>query len=534
MITIYQNEKVENWEFSTLIEKMRKNSFKEYFDNASKLVKKDDKINYINENLSKYLPSFFKDSTNKSNFNGVLAFYCSTPLEDKIAEIKSDKYIFVCYRSHGRKSLFILVRIESKNSKEIRAINDEIETYLKEKYAIDILSCGKEAIEVSNDENAYYNPMASVFPYQASKLDSLESTKKVINQISKSEIEFMKPILTRKLENIIFPNSINIIQGKSGVHKSRLAQHFVSTFLKENNDFSDALLGLDAKQTVNVVYVDTERSIKEQFPKAIQEIRLNAGFNKEHEITDFDFTSLINIPRGERLSMTKSYINEQRKKTGKHIVFVLDIATDFIKNFNDVEESMELVDFLNETINNANVTFILVIHENPNTQFDKARGHLGTELMNKASSQLSIKEETEIEGTMYYKVSYLKCRNSKKYPAFYVKFNEANQRLEEVGNNELKAIKDARNTKANVNDVAEFIAEIWEDNISKKDLIAKINAEFDCKEKTARERLDEIEQTPIPILNSNGVSHKLIRLKGNPVIYGLKPLNNEIETEITE
>ena len=129
---------------------------------------------------------------------------------------------------------------------------------------------------------------------------------------------------------------------------------------------------------------------------------------------------------------------------------------------------------------------------------------------------------------MYYKVSYLKCRNSKKYPVFFVKFDEQKQTLLEVEGSELKAIKDARNNKGSINDISEFIAEIWEDNILQADLYEKINTEFDCKDSTTKKRVKEIEETPIPILNSEGIPHKLVRVAGKPVKYSLKPISEEI------
>ena len=391
MITVYNKESIENLDFSMLIEKMRKNSFKECLDNASKIAIKEDKDKYIEENLPKFNPSFFSGLNGQTNFNGILAFGTNYPVNETFEAISACKYTFISYKNISGK-LIILVRTHILPIKERDSIDSEIVKYYKEKYHLNLTYLDNQPLKFSNDENAYYNPMASVFPYKALKLDKLELAKKTVNQIAMNEIEFMKPILTRKFENIIFPNSINLIQGKSGVHKSRLAQYFVSAFLTKGDDFDfeNKLLGLEAQQEVKVVYIDTERSISEQFPKAIQEIRLKAGYDKSYEIPNFEFTSFINIPRVERLVTAKSYINELRKQSDKHLVFFLDVATDFIKNFNDVEESMGLVDFLNETINNSNVTFILVIHENPNTQFDKARGHLGTELMNKASSQLYI------------------------------------------------------------------------------------------------------------------------------------------------
>ena len=57
---------------------------------------------------------------------------------------------------------------------------------------------------------------------------------------------------------------------------------------------------------------------------------------------------------------------------------VVDVTTDCIRDFNRSDDSLELIDLMNEAINTYDVTFLYLIHENPGAS--KARGHLGTEL----------------------------------------------------------------------------------------------------------------------------------------------------------
>jgi len=76
---------------------------------------------------------------------------------------------------------------------------------------------------------------------------------------------------------------------------------------------------------------------------------------------------------------------------------------------------MKLIDLLNSWINDFNATFICVIHENPGFN-NKARGHLGTEIRNKASYQIQIAKEAKENdpSTEVFKISYKKIRIGKR------------------------------------------------------------------------------------------------------------------------
>ena len=194
-------------------------------------------------------------------------------------------------------------------------------------------------------------------------------------------ITFSKPILRLNGLGVVYPNTINVIQGKKGVHKSRLTELIAACFLdKAKGDF----LGFtrEMEQPIVVLYVDTERNQVDQFPFALQRIKLKAGYNKEDMPSNLDCISLINIPRSNRFEVLSDYIEGiRRMHKNHHFLIILDVSTDCVENFNDVSECMKLIDLMNELINQQNVTFLAVIHENPGTE--KARGHIGTEIINK-------------------------------------------------------------------------------------------------------------------------------------------------------
>src|SRR5690606_34054536 len=115
-----------------------------------------------------------------------------------------------------------------------------------------------------------------------SKLLPSEKTKQNLNKILESQeiikvakskqITFSDPVLWQKENPVIYPKTINVIQGKAGVHKSRLAETICASLLKRPNTHTDLLdFHTDKFKHYAVVYVDTERNLSDQLPYALQQ-----------------------------------------------------------------------------------------------------------------------------------------------------------------------------------------------------------------------------------------------------------------------
>jgi hypothetical protein len=232
----------------------------------------------------------------------------------------------------------------------------------------------------------------------------------------------------------VFKNSILLIQGKSGVHKSRLASSLASLLVSKDNEKS--LLGFrNGSATKNIViYCDTERNIKNQLPKVIQQIALDADLDYDSLKENFLILPLMNIKRNLRSSVMGLQFQEIKKMVNEkaHFVVVLDIVSDLTSDFNNVTDTLVLVDDINLAINTFDVTFIIVIHENPGSA-DKARGHLGTEFTNKASTTFQISESDVKE---VYKLKMLKSRVTKIYDELLLKFDPVVKNLVVVTDSE--------------------------------------------------------------------------------------------------
>ncbi|HND44690.1 MAG TPA: hypothetical protein PKX51_20375 [Cyclobacteriaceae bacterium] len=356
-------------------------------------------------------------------------------------------------------------------------------------------------------------------------LTRLKETQKVITENRTKQIMFSQPLLCQNGNSVIFPRTINLIQGKTGVHKSRLAESMCACFINRNKDYINPL-GFESNATDNpvVCYIDTERNITEQFPYAIQQILKNAGYPITHIEKGFEYTSLLEFNRNERLDALIVYIEDIRKKYGnKNIVVVLDVVSDCIINFNDSTESLKLIDFMNQTINHYNVTFICVIHENPGSS-EKARGHAGTELSNKSSTviQIGLADSPDKGSNELIKMTYLKCRGTRKHEPVYFRYSDENKRLELAREEEIKEAHNNRQQKAPVQAVCDMLGVALVHPLEKAMLMEELKKDFKCGERILEDRLTQIINDRMEIKDIDKKTAYLQKLKdGRNIVYKL-------------
>ncbi|MFZ6664861.1 hypothetical protein [Peijinzhouia sedimentorum] len=354
-------------------------------------------------------------------------------------------------------------------------------------------------------------------------LTTLIATHEKLKELKAKDIKFSEPVLRQGENAVIFPHTINVIQGQAGVHKSRLAENICASLLKLKGNQNE-LLGfnrLNIDQTHTIVYVDTERNLFEQLPFALQSIQLKAGYDKTDHPINFEYISLLQINRKERFSALDEYLNYLKKITDNPLFIVLDVSTDCIEDFNKTDKSMELIDLMNMAINEHNVIFLCLIHENPKS--DKARGHFGTELMNKASTviQVGFEKDANQNDTEIIRVKYLKCRSTARHTPFYMKYCNEAKGLILADAGEVSTVVNNRKHKARNEDIIEFIEMYLGDGttITRGELIDKLCKNFQASPRTIEDRLKEIIGSNIEILNQNGESCRLYKEVKEKTLY---------------
>jgi hypothetical protein len=377
----------------------------------------------------------------------------------------------------------------------------------------------KKGIEDNNQQPQNAQPSKSFLK------DILESQKKLKERKAKPVI-FSPPIISHLGNAVIYPNTINVVQGQAGAHKSRLAELMCSALLK-NPECKIMLAGFDVShvRSFSVCIVDTERNVNEQLPFALQSIQTKAGYRIEEHPKRFDFITLLTIPRKERFNALRDYLEYIKEIFNTHIFIVLDVLTDCVEDFNQTNCSMELIDHLNTLINDYDVTFLCVIHENPGHA--KARGHLGTELINKASTVMQVGYEQDAAGkdTDLIRVKFLKCRNTRRHEPFYLKYCDTFKGLVLADETEIKKNSDLKKIKAAAVDVADKIEQYLQgEPITGKALTELLMRDFAASQRTIDERIKEIIGTDTGFTDKDGKHCQLDKFKEKrEITYRLTP-----------
>ncbi|WP_460562188.1 hypothetical protein [Ferruginibacter profundus] len=302
-----------------------------------------------------------------------------------------------------------------------------------------------------------------------------------------------------------------------------MAENICAAFLKQH-DCKNELLGFkrvnfDSAHTV--VYVDTERNLSEQLPFALQSIQMKAGYALEAHPYNFEYISLLQINRKERFTALNEYLNHIRETTKSPLFIVLDVSTDCIEDFNKTDKSMELIDLMNMAINEHNVIFLCLIHENPKS--DKARGHFGTELMNKSSTvmQVGFEKDASQNDTDIIRVKYLKCRSSARHTPFYIKYSDEAKGLVLANTSDISAVINNRKQKASNEDIIEFIEMYLGDgtSLTRTELLEKLCKDFKASIRTIESRLTDIMCSAKEMFNQDGEPCKLSKETKDKIVY---------------
>lgn len=203
-----------------------------------------------------------------------------------------------------------------------------------------------------------------------------------------------EPILMREEDEILHLKDIQMIEGQSGSRKTFLISAMMGGLIGDNKclDF------YSTKPLTKVLFIDTEQSIG-NVQRVARRVHTIAGFQPTTDYSNFLVLSLRECTFRERLEITVKAIENYKPD-----VAFIDNAKDLVADFNNIEESANLVTILMKLASKNNCAIACVIHQNFGTT--KARGHLGSMLYEKASLAISLKADDEIT-----EVSFSKIRN---------------------------------------------------------------------------------------------------------------------------
>lgn len=195
-------------------------------------------------------------------------------------------------------------------------------------------------------------------------------------------IELPPPITALKINGAIYGSlgDFSLVYGKAKSRKTFAITLALAGALGGSGIF-EGTLPPDKKR---VVFCDTEQS-KYHVLKVAKRVQRLTG--KTGLIENFDVFSL------------RTYSTLDRKKIIEHIIsntpdlglLVIDGIRDLVSSINSEEEATEFSDLLLKWTGTHQIHIVVVLHQNKGDR--NARGHLGSELVNKAETSITVELE---------------------------------------------------------------------------------------------------------------------------------------------
>lgn len=232
------------------------------------------------------------------------------------------------------------------------------------------------------------------------KVLTVDLHQKLLLYEIKASDKIPPPEVALKIDNAIIGTLGNILSiiGKAKSRKSFFIGMAVSASVAKNNVISVLTNELPQAQR-NVLYFDTEQG-KYHVQKALKRICTITGVSEPTNLNTYGLRALNPIERAELIE----YAIYNTPNLG--IVFI-DGIKDLITSINDEEQATMIVSKLMKWSEEKNILIVTVLHQNKGD--NNARGHIGTELNNKAETVLSVSKSTENE--MVSIVQAEMCRN---------------------------------------------------------------------------------------------------------------------------
>jgi len=210
--------------------------------------------------------------------------------------------------------------------------------------------------------------------------------------------------------------NISLITGEEKSRKSYVKSLIEASSIGGNsNNYNNDLIKSKIPKDEYVISIDGEQSKYDVWLNGIR-IPQMVGTPEQPQYPD-NYKSLMwrEYSKDQRLALLKWLFMESPIKDKIAFVF-LDGYVDFIKDFNNLEESNEFVDLLLKYTSIANCHICGILHLNPGS--DKSRGHSGTILQQKSENVVIVKNMGEY--------SVVKCKDSRgdiKFKSFCIRID---------------------------------------------------------------------------------------------------------------
>ena len=270
-------------------------------------------------------------------------------------------------------------------------------------------------IDIDNEFNELKNQEVSKVPKVSSENLTIEEI------IKESKVEYSEkleppPVCLEIIQNnknsiIGTLGTFSVVMGKAKSRKTFLTSLLVSAMLKEEQDPSEMIKGTLPINRRKVIFFDTEQS-RHKVQQIQNRILKLAGNTSTEDLSTYCLRPYQPL---QRVDVIKNVIYN----TPGLGMIVIDGIRDLAFDINSPQEAVETTGLLMQWTYDLNIHCICVIHQNKGD--NNARGHLGTELINKGDTIISVTRQEDDKELSIVEPVY--CRE-KEFEAFAFKIDE--------------------------------------------------------------------------------------------------------------
>ncbi|MCX6306887.1 MAG: AAA family ATPase [Bacteroidetes bacterium] len=220
-----------------------------------------------------------------------------------------------------------------------------------------------------NDQKQPFDPAAA---FKASLLDP------------NLQVEKPPTIISINGQSCMTAGSFSVIIGRAKARKGFFIGS-VTAAAASGRCTIDGIIGTFPEGRTRVIYFDTEQGA---YWGNITHKRIIGAIGKDLP-NDMIYSDLQQYPPAQRLQIIEAAISERNDIS----MVVIDGIRDLISSINDEAQATEMTSHILRWCATKKIHVVCILHQNKNDQ--NARGHIGSELINKAETVISVTKEKE-------------------------------------------------------------------------------------------------------------------------------------------
>ncbi|MDB4445362.1 hypothetical protein N9156_03420 [Akkermansiaceae bacterium] len=255
--------------------------------------------------------------------------------------------------------------------------------------------------KLKEKQNEVAEKLAEIFEQDTAKTRETKELQpdKILEMLNERKFDFStpkeRPEPSLKIGSHTLATKGNIMNIQAGVKAGKSAAMdaiMAAQFCGESMEIDSFGFTAMNEHGYGLIHIDTEQSQFDADALVRRSIRRSGMTSSPSWLNSF---ALADLDIEVRRAGLPILIEEAKEQHGGVFAVLIDGIGDLITDPNDSDQSFRLVDELHQLAIKNDCVIITALHENPNSDFGKTRGHLGSQLSRKAETNLRLIKDAD-------------------------------------------------------------------------------------------------------------------------------------------